>query len=83
MDKCQVKAAGLNEKLGVSTIDHSRCIGCGNCVSDCPSGAMRLIKKQKEVVPPETRDDLYEVIMAHKKGALGKIRLATRLMLKK
>ena len=83
VDKCQVKAAGLNEKLGVSTIDHSRCIGCGNCVSDCPSGAMRLIKKQKEVVPPETRDDLYEVIMAHKKGALGKIRLATRLMLKK
>jgi ferredoxin len=82
VEKCQVKAAALNEKLGISTIDLNRCIGCGNCVPDCPSGAMRLVKKEKEVVPPETRDDLYDVIMAHKKGALGKIRLATRLMLK-
>ena len=81
--KCQVKAVALDEKLGVSTVDLSRCIGCGNCVSSCPSGAMRLVKKVKEVVPPETRDDLYDVIMAHKKGALGKIKLAARLMLQK
>jgi electron transport complex protein RnfB len=83
VEKCQVKAAALSEKLGISTIDLNRCIGCGNCVPDCPSGAMRLVKKEKGIVPPETRDDLYDVIMAHKKGALAKIRLATRLMLKK
>jgi electron transport complex protein RnfB len=83
VEKCQVKAAALSEKLGIPTIDLNRCIGCGNCVPDCPSGAMRLVKKEKGVVPPETRDDLYDVIMAHKKGALAKIRLATRLMLKK
>jgi len=82
-EKCQVNAVALDEKGGVSTVDLDRCIGCGNCVSACPSGAMHLVKKENQIAPPETRDDLYDVIMAHKKGTLGKIKLATRLMLKK
>jgi hypothetical protein len=43
---------------------------------------MPLIKKDKEVVPPKEVQELYDMIMANKKGALGKIKLATKLMLK-
>jgi hypothetical protein len=44
---------------------------------------MSLVKKSQEVVPPLDLQDQYEIIMAHKKGAMGKARLATRLMLKR
>jgi electron transport complex protein RnfB len=81
VERCQVGAVTVEDKLGVAMVDLARCIGCGNCVSSCPSGAMSLVKKEKEVAPPETREDLYEVIMRHKKGVPGKVRLAAKLML--
>ena len=83
VERCQVNAVKMDDSLDISIINLDRCIGCGNCVSTCPSGAISLIKKEKDVVPPETTEDLYETIMANKKGTLGKIKIATRLMLKK
>lgn len=83
VERCQVNAVSMEEKTGVSSVDPARCIGCGNCVSSCPSGAIRLFRKGKEVAPPETREDLYNLILAHKKGPLGKMLLAIRLMLQK
>jgi electron transport complex protein RnfB len=80
---CQVGAASMDENLGISTVNLDRCLGCGNCVAACPSEAISLIKKEKEVTPPEDIEDLYDTIMAHKKGTFGKIKLVTRLMLKK
>ncbi|MBN2126150.1 MAG: hypothetical protein JW821_17760 [Deltaproteobacteria bacterium] len=41
------------------------------------------VKKEKETAPPETREDLYNTIMAKKKGKLGKAKLALQLMLKR
>jgi ferredoxin len=73
----------LHEDLGVSTVNLDRCLGCGNCVAACPSEAISLIKKEKEVTPPEDIEELYDTIMANKKGTFGKIKLATRLILKK
>ena len=81
VERCQVGEVTLEEKLGVAKVDLDRCIGCGHCVPSCPSGALSLVKKEKEVVPPETWEDLQEVIMAHKKGVGGKARLAAKLML--
>jgi Fe-S-cluster-containing hydrogenase component 2 len=78
-----VKAVAVNGKQGISEVDATRCIGCGNCVTACPSGAMRLAKREKETVPPETREKLYETIMARKKGTLGKMKLAAKLMLQR
>ena len=83
VERCQVDAVRIDEYTGVSTVNLDRCIGCGNCVSSCPSEAISLLKKEKEVIPPEFSEDLYDIIMANKKGRFGKIKLAMRLMLKK
>lgn len=77
--RCQVGAAGVAEATRQSAIDLSRCIGCGVCVPTCPKKALSLKKKQVETKPPKTREDLYETIMAHKKGRLGKLRLTGKL----
>jgi hypothetical protein len=47
------------------------------------SGAMSLLKKEKQTVPPESAEDLYDIIMAEKKGKLGKMKIVTKLLLKK
>ena len=73
----------IDEHLGVSTVNFHRCLGCGNCVTFCPSEAISLIKKEVEVTPPENTEDLYDIIMANKRGTLGKIKIASRLILKK
>ena len=83
VERCQVNAVTIDDRLDVSVVNLDRCIGCGNCITTCPTGAMTLIKKDTEVVPPEDSEDLYETIMANKKGKLGKIRLAARYTLKK
>jgi electron transport complex protein RnfB len=80
---CQVNAVSLDRNLRVSTVNLDRCLGCGNCVSSCPSEAISLFKKEKEVIPPENLHDLYDTIMANKKGTFGKAKLAARLMLKR
>jgi len=49
----------------------------------CPSGARSLLKKEKETIPPVDSENLYNIIMANKKGKLGKMKLAVRLMLKR
>ena len=82
-ERCQVNAVSIDEHLGVSTVNLDRCLGCGNCVSSCPSEAISLLRKEKEVTPPESLEDLYDTIMANKKGTFGKIKLATRLILKR
>jgi len=78
--RCQVEAAKLSEKDGKSSVDLNRCIGCGLCVPTCPEKAISLEKKKKEVRPPQTREDLYDIIMSHKKGKLGKLGVTGKLM---
>jgi len=83
VERCQVNAVAVDDSLGTSFVNLSRCIGCGNCVVTCSTGAMSLVKKEKEIVPPQDTEGLYDVIMANKKGTLSKIKLATKLMLKR
>jgi Fe-S-cluster-containing hydrogenase component 2 len=73
----------VDDSVGTSFVNLNRCIGCGSCVVTCPTGAMGLLKKEKEIVPPQDTEGLYDVIMANKKGTLGKIKLAMKLMLKR
>lgn len=80
---CQADAVSFDDKLGVSSVNLDRCLGCGNCVTSCESGARSLVRKEKESIPPKTPEELYDVIMANKKGTLRKAILSIRLMLKK
>lgn len=83
VERCQVDAVIMDDRLDVSVVKLDRCIGCGNCVVTCPTGAMELAKKDTEVVPPEDSEHLYGTIMANKKGRLDKLKLAARLVLTK
>jgi ferredoxin len=58
----------LDGEQGVSVVDLNRCLGCGLCVSSCPTEAIELRKKEKEVVPPPTGEDMMEVIMTNKRA---------------
>ena len=82
LERCQTGAISINEKLNISRVNLNRCVGCGNCVTSCETGAMSLVKKERELVPPKTPEELFDIIMANKKGKIGKARLAAKLMLK-
>ncbi|MHB8907865.1 MAG: 4Fe-4S binding protein [Syntrophales bacterium] len=82
-ERCQVDAVTVDDRAGTAFVNLDRCIGCGNCVVTCPTGTMSLLRNEKEIVPPQDLEDLYDVIMANKKGTLGKIRLAAKLMFRK
>lgn len=77
--RCQVSAVSVAAKKQPAVVDLNRCIGCGLCVSTCPKKAISLLKKPDEVVPPKTREDLYDIIMANKKGKLGKFKLMGKM----
>jgi hypothetical protein len=42
---------------------------------------MALRKKAEETKPPPTRGDLYEIIMSHKKGRAGKLKIMGKLVI--
>jgi Na+-translocating ferredoxin:NAD+ oxidoreductase subunit B len=77
--RCQVGAATVSEETQQTSIDLNRCIGCGVCIPTCPQKAITLQKKSKEVRPPQTKEDLYEIIMSHKKGKWGKLKVTGKL----
>jgi ferredoxin len=79
--RCQVGAASVSETNQQISIDLNRCIGCGVCIPTCPKKAISLKKKPTEVRPPKTREDLYDIIMSHKKGRLGKLKVTGKLFI--
>jgi len=43
-----------NKGKNISRIDTAICLGCGVCALKCSSGAVKLKKRKKRVIPPET-----------------------------
>lgn len=78
---CQVGAISVSENKQNAVVDLNRCLGCGVCVTNCPTQSISLFKKPAEVRPPQTREDLYETIMAGKKGRLGKLMLTGKMLI--
>lgn len=78
--RCQVAAASVAKETKQCSVDLNLCIGCGVCIPTCPKKAMSLQKKSVEVRPPQTREELYDIIMSHKKGRLGKLKLTGKLV---
>lgn len=78
--RCQVAAIRVAGKKQPAAVNLDRCLGCGVCVPSCPTQSITLVKKPREVRPPQTREDLNEIIMAGKKGRLGKLKLKGKLI---
>lgn len=78
--RCQVGAVSFSDNEGPAEIAGARCLGCGLCVAVCPKEAIALVKNPNPIVPPQTREDLYDIIMAAKKGKAGKLKLTGKLI---
>jgi NAD-dependent dihydropyrimidine dehydrogenase PreA subunit len=65
VSSCHMDANYINEN-GVAEVNLGNCIGCGVCVPRCPENARKLVKKQKELVPPKTFIEMYQAISKNK-----------------
>jgi Na+-translocating ferredoxin:NAD+ oxidoreductase RNF subunit RnfB len=64
VDICQLDAISMVDSI--ATVNVERCIGCGNCVTNCLDGAIKLKKKEEELIPPPNTISLYGNILAKK-----------------
>jgi electron transport complex protein RnfB len=64
LKRCQLNARLIAE--GKPAVDLDRCIGCGNCVVTCPTGATRLMKKEVLEVPPKNKNEMYLQMLSAK-----------------
>lgn len=55
-ERCQVGA--IEEGDDANHIIREKCIGCGLCVTTCPSEAIKLIRKDSEEIVPPPRDEM-------------------------
>jgi electron transport complex protein RnfB len=66
IERCQLEARIMVD--GIATVDLNRCIGCGNCVAFCPSGANQLRKKEEEIIPVKDKDTFYMNLLSSRLG---------------
>ncbi len=77
--RCQMEARVLTD--GKAKVDLDRCIGCGNCVTTCTTGASRMVKKEKQLVPFKDKDATFMKIMSRKLGRRGMLKLRLKMLL--
>jgi ferredoxin len=63
---------------GKVRVDHGRCIGCGLCVTTCPSGALRLAENPRRKVPPDDTKALYLQLLRERYGPWAMAKIAGR-----
>jgi len=74
LDRCQMEAIQINN--GNAVIDLNRCIGCGLCVTTCPTGAMELRRKpagDQQAVHKTSRETYIQLGKSRKKFGNWKI----------
>ncbi|UCD02398.1 MAG: 4Fe-4S binding protein [Promethearchaeota archaeon] len=70
IERCQMGALTLVDDI--STVNLKKCLGCGLCVVTCSSEAIKLNNKEKETCPPETTEDLNQMILNKKNELIEK-----------
>ncbi len=78
--RCQVGAVAVSAQKEHAVVDLDRCLGCGLCVTTCPPGAVTLVKKPVETRPPQDREELLNIIKAHRKPRLNKLKVTGKLV---
>ena len=63
-DRCQIKAIKMEGDYPV--VDGESCLGCGVCAHFCPSSAMKLVEREKKIIPPKTYKELMVRLMKEK-----------------
>jgi Na+-translocating ferredoxin:NAD+ oxidoreductase subunit B len=63
-----------------ATVDLNRCIGCGVCVSKCPTNAIELKKKESKYVPPKDSDAMYKKILMERIGIGGMLKTIPKII---
>jgi ferredoxin len=63
-ERCPVKALAIKD--GLARLSPEKCIGCGLCVTTCPTGALKLAKRQGHQPPPATGAELVKAIVGNK-----------------
>ena len=61
----------VDAHAGATRVDDARCIGCGLCVTTCPSGAAKLRTRDNVSVPPKDTAALYAQIFRDRYGPWG------------
>jgi Pyruvate/2-oxoacid:ferredoxin oxidoreductase delta subunit len=60
MKRCPMNAVKVVDD--VAQVNLKRCTGCGLCVPTCEAKAMHLVKKDEQIMPPKSTDELYQII---------------------
>lgn len=63
-DRCPVKAIKENGEL--VAVDAGRCIGCGLCVSVCPTEALSMVHRESTPATPATGRELVGTVLMEK-----------------
>jgi formate hydrogenlyase subunit 6/NADH:ubiquinone oxidoreductase subunit I len=79
VEACPVEAMGSvsandaqHPKRRLARLDERVCLGCGVCVPACRKGGLRLVRREKRVVPP--LDTVHRtVVMALERGGLAEL----------
>jgi len=77
--RCQMEAIACDDRS--ASVKMGRCIGCGLCVSACPTGALTLVLKPDARVPPKDMGRLYARMYRERFGALGVAELVGRRLI--